>query len=354
MNYHDIFLNNQKHDPFKGVGQQVAQFQRPALSNQGKRLCGMSQSCNKQAYPAANLISMSHFVTILSSPDDILSECAEFLEELSMKNFEVDVFHGNVKGYFFQDAKNVMFSLQIRGQDDADLYLDATRMTGDAFVFNDFWKALNTYLGEKGHIEEEIQDEEDNWSFIDFSDDEDGMDLEDSKYLNFNMCSGTVKHMIDDMKDPNFRESRASTLAFNCEDNENRQVLMQYGQELFDALIACIFCSMATCYFVQLPFYRSAAQLLDAVFDNEAVRMVSTEQYETLVAATKNWALQSRHNHGEITCSEEIATILSKQLARCAPPLLTERAQNDLYALNDSPFHTVKQHAQAALGLVEC
>jgi len=368
--FNDIFEQNKqiRHDPFRGVGRSdVVSTQRDAgFSPQGNYgLVKPMQSYSKQTqntqaptYPPAHLPSMMNCVNIISSPTDTLNDCAQFLDELDMKNFDLDLQTGNIKGYFFQDAKNVKFSLQIRGSEDADLFLDATRMTGDAFVFVDFWKALSTYLGEHGHTEEEVQNEEDSFDFMDldleFTDDEDmDMDMQDTKFLKFDECSETLKFMIDDMKDPNFRETCASTLAFNCEDNSNKQVMMQYGQELFDALIACIFCSMATCYFAQLPFYRSAAQLLDAVFDNQAVQMVSDEQYETLVAATKNWAVESRHYQGEITCSEEIATILSKQLARCAPTILSQRAQNDLNELQKSPFRSVKRNAIAALALVK-
>merc|ERR1719461_2749489 len=108
------------------------------------------------------------------------------------------------------------------------------------------------------------------------------------------------------MKDPSFRESCASTLAYNCANQDNKTVVMAFGQELFDTLIACIFCSLATCYYSQLPFYRSAAMLLDTMFDNHAVGGVSTEQYEALVKAMYSWAVGSQDTQGEITNSEEI------------------------------------------------
>lgn len=368
LRFSDIFeQNNQKrNDSYRGVGRishvvspQRERFHQKHGLVKPMQSLRMNKKTQEPTYPPAHLASMMNYVSIISTPTDTLNDCAQFLDELDMKNFDMDWQTGNIKGYFFQEAKNVKFSLQIRGGENEDLFLDATRMTGDAFVFVDFWKALSKYLGEQGHTEEDLQNEEDSFDLmdldLDFSDDEDMMDLdmENTKFLKFNECSETLKFMIDDMKDPNFRETCASTLAFNCEDNNNRQVMMQYGQELFDALIACIFCSMATCYFAQLPFYRSAAQLLDAVFESQAVQMVSAEQYETLVKATKNWGVQNRTFKGEITSSEEIATILSKQLARCSPTRLSERAQNDLNELQNSPFRVVKRNAIAALALVQ-
>lgn len=313
---------------------------------------------NSCQFPTANLSHMTNFAFLQSTPDETINQCIEYLTERSMTNFTQ--MPGGVVGYFFQNNSHVKFnlSIKVREQNGEDYLLHAMRMNGDAFVFNDFWRGLLADLEEKQLIEADEEESDASWAmdFIQFSDDEDDMDIDlnQDQYLKFTEDTDTVKFMIDDMKDPSFRESCAATLAYNCANQDNRIVVLAFGQELFDALIACIFCSLATCYYVQLPFYRSAAMLLDTMFDNQAVQMVSSDQYEALVAATKSWSVQSQQNQGEITNSEEIATILSRQLVRCAPRTLTDKAHQDLQEMERrSQFKGVRKNVLEALRVVQ-
>lgn len=355
------------HDGYKSVGHAIAppawqsSLVNPkpcfALETTPQQFHYQRQS-QAQSFPVANLSQMTNFAFLQSDPEEALEQCAEHLRERNMTNFTT--MPGSITGYFFQNNSNVKFNLRVKTRGEESYVLHAMRMSGDAFVFNNFWRALVADLVEKLMVEEEDEevDSDASWAMdILFTDDEDDMDLDlnlnQDQYLKLKNDTDTVKVMIDDMKDPSFREACASTLAYNCANQDNLIVVMAFGQELFDTLIACIFCSMATCYYSQLPFYRSAAMLLDTMFENKAVQMVSNEQYDALVAATKSWAVASQNNQGEITNSEEIATILSKQLVRCAPRSLSEKALEELQHIQQfTTFSGVRTHVGTALGLV--
>lgn len=355
------------HDGYKSVGHAIAppawqsSLVNPkpcfALETTPQQFHYQRQS-QAQSFPVANLSQMTNFAFLQSDPEEALEQCAEHLRERNMTNFTQT--SGSIIGYFFQNNSNVKFNLRVKTRGEENYVLHAMRMKGDAFIFNNFWRALVADLTEKLLIEED-EDEADSdasWAMdILFTDDEDDMDLDldlnQDHFLKLKNDTDTVKVMIDDMKDPSFRETCASTLAYNCANQDNLHVVMAFGQELFDTLIACIFCSMATCYYSQLPFYRSAAMLLDTMFENQAVRMVSTDQFEALVEATKSWSVASQNNQGEITNSEEIATILSKQLARCSVRHLSEKTVEELrHIQQNTAFSVVRANVGNALKLV--
>jgi len=353
---------NYQRDSYKSMGMPMVPrsmgMAPPSMWHSSLENPKMQFQLTSSQFPLAILSQMTNFAFLQSTPDETINQCIEYLTERNMTNFTQ--FTGGVVGYFFQNNSHVKFNLSIKvregGEDDHILH--AMRMGGDAFIFNDFWRGLLADLEEKQLIETDEEESDASWAmdFIQFSDDEDDMDIDlnQDQYLKFTEDTDTVKFMIDDMKDPSFRESCAATLAYNCANQDNRTVVMAYGQELFDALIACIFCSMATCYYVQLPFYRSAAMLLDTMFDNQAVQMVSAEQYEALVSATKSWSVRSQYNQGEITNSEEIATILSRQLIRCAPRSLSNNVLDVLREIeHKSEFDSVKTNVLEALRLIQ-
>lgn len=306
---------------------------------------------SNQQYPTAILTSFN-IVRIFTTPDECMHACERFLgERPETVNFETQKHQGLIHGYFFEKAANVKYILQIKQKDD-EYYLDATRENGCGFLLGRFWTALVDFLAEMEIVESE-DDEMTDFDLLaslgeDMDEDSDTeLDLLDLEYLDLSQSDEALNALIEDIEDPNFKNSSAQTLAHNINKQQNQEVIMQNGQKVFDTVNSSMKCSLQSHHNEpELPFYRAVAILLDCILQQGQID-VSADQYETMVAATKTWALGSEQQMGEIDTSEEIATILSKQLSRCAPDYFSPQTQADLLQMRGCPFAGVQRNVSA-------
>lgn len=307
---------------------------------------------SNQQYPPAILTSFN-IVKILTTPNECIHACERFLgERPETVNYESQLHKGMIHGYYFEKAANVKYILQIREKDD-EYYLDATREQGCGFLLGRFWTALVDFLAETEVVETEDEDLTD----MDFlASLEDDMDMDedseseletlDLEYLDLSQSDEALNALIEDIEDPNFKDSSAQTLAHNINKQQNQEVIMQNGQKVFDTVNSSMKSSLQSKHNgPELPFYRAVAILLDCILQQGQID-VSVDQYETMVAATKTWALGSQQM-GEINQSEEIATILSKQLSRCVPDYYSPQTQADLLQMRGCRFAGVQRNVNA-------
>jgi len=314
----------------------------------------------------------THFVQIISDPRDVMIACEHFLREQDRRELEaslgemidfsspliIDHEEGKIRGYFFEESRYCEFALHVE-QVDGQLFLEGRRLDGCAFVFTNVWNIMINTLSRDFLVESPyddfLDDDMDVDDFLDdiFQSDSEDMDMKDIQELfrmDLGSSSETVKTMIDELSDINFQETSAAKLAFKCRDQENKAAIMEHSQQLFDAIIESIMCNIALAFFFssQLPLYRSLAVLLNTIFQTQLDHLnVTPEQYEVLVAATKHWGMQGplESEAGQMTTSEQIAGIFSKQLSRCPMTLISEKAREDLCTLQaESPFQSVQEN----------
>jgi len=171
-------------------------------------------------------------------------------------------------------------------------------------------------------MESQEEESDDEFDFLESSDEEDGLpglDLDEAKFLNLHDSPELVEQWYEDLENPNFMQQTLLQLAWNCQNAENFKVVAgeNQAQQLFDTIITCM---IATAADFCLPIARCASLLISQIVDAHDVQ-VSDEQFNVLVQTLVRWSLknQSQEHKCKLTSSEEVASILSEQMSKMAP-----------------------------------
>lgn len=233
-------------------------------------------------------------------------------------NCEAFPFQNKVLGYVFHEVRFGFYCLQMFKHADG-LGLSCQLQDGFAPALTPFWNAVKESLAKSGLIEHETEGEVIEEEFDDFfcSDTEDGesfsLDLSilENKFLDLRSDPSLVEEWIEDIQDPNFSQDTLLVLAYNLQDRENLEYVMeQFPQQLFEAVIT----SMSDAIDLALPGIRSACMFLDAVAQHTAVK-VSEENLQQMICQIARWSLP-RSNTCAVTHSKEIADTLSRNLLK--------------------------------------
>lgn len=155
---------------------------------------------------------------------------------------------------------------------------------------------------------------------------------------------GYVNNLMEDLQDQNFMMHSILLLAFNCQLQQNLEIISRAGQaqQLFDSIIACLVASAAD---FCLPIARSASLLVNQLVETGAIT-ISEAQLQILVNTVAQWTIQNHHGNSEtVTQSEEIAQLLTSQLPKLAHVASNTQVRKTLEEVySQVPFKSVRQN----------
>jgi len=163
-------------------------------------------------------------------------------EYLSSINVDHSIYDGKIYGYYFKRINSVCFRIEL-------LYfkgnpiLRLTRLEGNAFILNDFFKELESSLASQDYCEKEEEDhsEEEDQSEFSFSED-DSMDLDLLQYLCLSFDPEIIESWCDILESGSFDEivDILSLLSHNLEDEENLTEILKFKNRLLNAIFKII------------------------------------------------------------------------------------------------------------------
>jgi len=155
---------------------------------------------------------------------------------------------------------------------------------------------------------------------------------------------GYVNNLMEDLQDQNFMMHSILLLAFNCQLQQNLEIISKAGQaqQLFDSIIACLVASAAD---FCLPVVRSASLLVNQLVETGAIT-ISEDQLQVLVNTVAQWTIQNHTGNSEtVTQSEEIAQLLTSQLPKLAHVTSNIQVRKTLEEVySQVPYKSVRQN----------
>lgn len=278
----------------------------------------------------------------------------QFLVEFvhaSHKNVKVlqDCF--SIIGFAFEGTRFAQFRVQLFSHKN-EVGVNVKFLGGDAQdTINTFWSELQTALVESdfsvGIKESNPLTQSDEEFFDDWlSEEEDAFQLPIPDFT----CQepdviqpNYVNDLMEDMQDQSFMLHSLMLLAWNCQLQQNLEVISSAGQaqQLFDLMITCLVTS-ATDFC--LPIARSASLLVNKLVETGAIE-ISEQQFEVLVKTIVQWTIQTSGDSETVTQSEEIAHLLSSKLPQIAQDVSNSECIQQLHEVYCRvPYQSVRQN----------
>jgi len=278
--------------------------------------------------------------------EDTFNFINEQLADLSggFKNFRVFPEEYKTVGYFLDETREGCYRIQMFTYEDK-LGVNCTRLNGDSLALCSLWKNLKQSLHDsefyvdKFIAEGDFEDEDDDI----FGDEEDLLDMDSFKYLDFSRDEGFVKKMVEDVTDLNVGTHALMLLKFNMEKENNKTfVVEKFAQDLFDKTVDRLSGSNVT-----LPDAVCAAHILSCLVAQATISM-TVEKIGSIIDATEQWSSESNNNNSIVPTASEEAALLLTTLLPTALKHISEANKNELEIsdrfnriVETTDFHTV-------------
>jgi hypothetical protein len=181
----------------------------------------------------------------------------------------------------------------------------------------------------------DYNDEDDDWFDDGFSEDED-LDLNELKYMNFATEPTIVKDLMDDLKDPKFMLSTLQVLAWNIQNTVNLDTVVKnnYTQTLLDMVMELMNTEAS------LPIIRSCSHLTQHLATVADIK-ITWAQYKDILNVLVAWT-KGVDSTKPVPHSPEIGDILSKTLSNLTPkvPKLPNESEQCFLELKGLMAHT--------------
>lgn len=283
-----------------------------------------------QSEPSVEDIShLVRYVVLLTlNTQEVFNSILAFIKN-GPKNYKANDETKTIIGYIFEGSRSVEYKLGLF-RHNGQLILNLDVLQGDRFAINGLWNNLEKFLEEEGYIESQLEEDDD--LDIEFSDDESDLPcfLGQPNYLQFPQNPACAKMLVEDVSNPNpsFILETLLIIAHNVQLAENFRVLQRFAQALFDSMIICLGLAAQLPNGNCLPVARCAAMIIAKLVEEyESNKFtVNKDQYQVIVNTLTSWSgfNGSRDLSEDVTESEEIANLLSRQLPKLAAIALGE------------------------------
>jgi len=337
---------------------ELRQEEIPVQFEHPKQFQKIETSVTKEVFnggqlPEENPEHLVRFVMLVAGLD--VNAVFQFLVghvQMQLKNFKICEDSFALVGFVFDETVYAQFRVQLFAHG-KQVGICIHVLDGSAQdAVTEFWRNLKIALIESEYVEAEMQNE-----FLeleDQSDEEDDFfaswddDSEEIPSLTFSQPSLLqpcyVNDLVEDLQDQNFMLHSLLLLAWNCQLQQNLEIISNAGQaqQLFDAIITCLVTTAAD---FCLPIARSASLLVTRLVETQAIT-ISEEQFNVLVRTIVQWTIQNQKGEPEkITQSEEIAQLLSSKLPQLAQVASSSDALKQLQEVySQVPFQSVRQN----------
>lgn len=280
--------------------------------------------------------------------EDTFNYINEQLAELSggYKNFRVFPEEYKTVGYFLDETREGCYRIQMFTFNDK-LGVNCTRLNGDSLALCSLWKNLKQSLHEgEFYVDKFIADDDLDDDDI-FGDEEEDLDLESFKYLDFSRDEGFVKKMVDDVTDLNVGTHAMMLLKFNMQKENNKQLVVdKFAQNLFDKTVDRLAGPNVT-----LPDAVCAAHILSCLVAQATLSM-TVEKLGSIIDAAEQWSFEDNSNNTIVPTASEEAALMLTELLPTALETVSEESKTELEIsdrfnriVKNTDFDTVKDAA---------
>jgi len=320
--------------------------------------------CNGQKLSEESTDHLVRYVTLVAGID--VRMVFAFLEEyvqMHQKNFKITEESFSFISFVFDGTHFAQFRVSIFSTgEDTGVCLHVLEGTAQDAV-TEFWRKLKIALIDRQFVEQpeddilfdmQNQSEDDDFFASWYSDEEEdipSLAMPTAPSMPTSAITepiilqpGYVNNLMEDLQDQNFMMHSILLLAFNCQLQQNLEIISSAGQaqQLFDSIIACLVASAAD---FCLPIARSASLLVNQLVETGAIT-ITEEQFQVLVNTVAQWTIQNHLGDSEtVTQSEEIAQLLTSQLPKLAQFASSSQARKQLEQVYAQvPFQSVRQN----------
>lgn len=235
----------------------------------------------------------------------VFTHMVDFIANAS-KSYDICPESYSVKGYAFQDAKQVGFQFQLFQFEDK-LGISQTRMDGCSFLLNGLFTDLKREL----LYQLDLMDDDESESDYSDSEDEDdaAFSLFNSPYLDFTQDVEYLARLIDDIVNCQCDEHATMLLAHNIDNPNNYELMQPFAQTIVNNCITRL-----ASYDATLPVVRSAAKLINTLVSRELNISLTANQFKVIATTAANWSTGVKETTNFVTLSEEIGIFLSAVL----------------------------------------
>lgn len=281
--------------------------------------------------------------------EDTFNFINEQLADLSggFKNFRVFPEEHKTVGYFLDETREACYRIQMFTYEDK-LGVNCTRLNGDSLALCSLWKDLKQSLHDSEfYVDKFIADEDMEDDDI-FGDEEDDLlDLDSFKYLDFSRDEGFVNKLVNDVTDLNVGTHALMLLKFNMQKENNEEfVVERFAQNLFDKTVDRLSGPNVT-----LPDAVCAAHILSCLVA-QATLSLTVEKLGSIIDATEQWSSETNSNDTIVPTASEEAALLLTQLVPTALKQISEEDKSELEIsdrfnriVDSTDFDTVKDAA---------
>lgn len=242
-------------------------------------------------------------------------------EYLSSMNIDYSVYDGKIYGYLFKQISSVCFRIELL-YFNGNPILRFTRLEGNAFILNDFFKELESSLARQDYCQKE---EENHSEFTLFGDDSVDLGL---KYLCLSFDPEIIESWCDILESGSFDEivNILSLLSHNLEDEENLTEILKFKNRLVNAIFKII---QQTHFQKNLPTIHWISSILTKI----GSLTLSPSEVNGLVKLFTIWTKSKEEKRqidesNPVRCSNEIESKLAGVLAGLDQNLLNKIRKN--------------------------
>lgn len=229
-----------------------------------------------------------------------------------LKNFKAHSSTKTAYSYKFESSSFTCFKFSIFKTVEDQVGVCCNRLNGDSVLMSKVWQEFKVFMAERGLYEEEMLLEQFDFEDGFFSEDEDDLDLEALMYLDLTQDENFVQKLIEEIQDVNLCEHALLLLTFNCQREENLNVVLDHSAALFDGITTCLDQNEEN-----LVVARCCARLCVLMTENNQQLNVQWEDFEVFMKTLVNWSLGSAQQKltVPVDVSEEAAIFCSRTLA---------------------------------------
>jgi len=223
------------------------------------------------------------------------------------QNFRVFEEEHKTVGHFLDETREGCYRIQCFSFN-GKLGVNCTRLNGDSLAVCSLWNKLKQRLHEEGHYVDKflVEDAETEDDEI-FSSEDDHVDLDSFKFLDFSRDKAFVSKLIEDILDVNVGTHALMLIKFNLQKENNLQLVSdEFAQDLFNNTTERL-----SGQNVSLPVAVCAAHILTKMVAQAAIT-ITFEQIRSILETAEKWCSESNPRETIVpTASEEASLLLT-------------------------------------------
>lgn len=262
-----------------------------------------------------------NFLTSASPPVDLWNACLKYFEEAENLDPEINETAKLAYGHFYDAPRECKFMAGVykMQESDASSVVDFKRLSGDAFLMQDFFKMIGPELAREGVVDLEDDEEEDSSSFEFSDEDMDGFDFMDphKSYLEFQYDDGLLSMWVERFEQSTMEDKDyvMNMMSFNAEHEGNRAYMIE---KVGDALVKLIKVQlMESKEWNTAPITRNTCMLLKNLYPSDIE--IDDDMIKAIFNTMKLWCPSGNTSGkaiGEVRESRQSMILLSEVLMR--------------------------------------